>query len=146
MLQFILIVVIAAIVISVVRGIAAAKKVNTAKSEILKSPKFQAITNQIFSNGQHPSRIVITFNSEIFYGPIEGRFVQVPGSMVPVMDETQRRAVGGAIETTYGYRYNLCNSGLKSGFGAAPADTGEEYIDSHADILLISAGSKNAGW
>lgn len=131
-----------AIVIAVVGGILKGKKSMAAMKQMSASPKFQAIADHIFANGNRPTRIVITFDNEIFYGPIQGEFIQVPGNLIPNMDANQRHGLGGAFETKYAYKYNLCNSGLKSGFGAAPADTGVAYIDSHADVLLIS---KNDG-
>lgn len=136
----------AVIVIAVVVAALKTKKAVKAKGDILNSPRFKAIADHIFEGGRRPSRIVITFSSEIFYGPVEGKFLQVPGNLVPAMDDAQRHGLGGALETKYGYSYGRCNSGLKSGFGASPADTGNEYIDSHADVLLISAGSNVAGW
>ena len=133
---------VAVIVIAVVGGILKTKKTMAAMKQVSASPKFQAIADHIFAKGNRPTRIVITFDNEIFYGPIQGEFVQVPGSLIPNMDANQRHGLGGAFEKKYAYTYNLCNSGLKSGFGAAPADTGVAYIDSHADVLLIS---KNDG-
>lgn len=129
------------IVIAVVVGVLKGKKTMKALKDISASPKFQAIADHIFANGNRPTRIIITFDNEIFYGPVEGKFVQVPGSMIPAMTVEQRHGLGGAFETKYAYKYNLCNSNLKSGFGAAPADTGNDYIDSHADVLLVSSNS-----
>lgn len=134
------------IVVSGVAGVRKFKKISKTQGDILNSPRFKAIADHIFEGGRHPSRIVITFSSEIFYGPVEGKFLQVPGNLVPAMDADQRHSLGGALQTEYGYSFGLCNSGQKSGFGASPADTGNEYIDSHADVLLISAGSNVAGW
>ena len=129
------------IVVAVVVGVLKGRKTMQALKQVSASPKFQAIADYIFKDGNRPSRIVITFENEIFYGPIQGKFIQVPGTMIPAMNDEQRHGLGGAFETKYGYKYTLCNSNLKSGFGAASADTGNEYIDSHADVLLLSKSS-----
>lgn len=134
------------IVVAVVGAVIKVKSQLKAMGKIQESPKFKAIAEHIFRDGRRPSRIVVTFQSEIFYGPIEGRFVQVPGNMVPSMNETERHALGGAFEKEYGYSYHLCNSGSKTGIGATPADTGNEYIDTHADFVLISAGGTGGSW
>lgn len=137
---------IAVIVIAVVVATIKTKSQLKSMGEIKQSPKFKAIAEYIFEGGRRPSRIVITTASEIFFGPVEGRFVQVPGHFVPAMNDTERHALGGAFETEYAYSYHLCNSGLKSGFGAAPADTGNDYIDQHADVLLISGSGTGGSW
>lgn len=142
MVKFIIAAVVFAVIVSAIK----VKRQLKAKDEIKKSPKFQAITNYIFKDNRHPSRIIITFGSEIFFGPIEGRFLQVPAELVPSMSEVERCGLGGAMETEFGYSYTRCNTGLKSGVCAAPADTGNEYIDQHADILLISRGSNGGRW
>lgn len=146
MLKGLLIYLIVIVAVAVIGGIVVAKRNTKAMGKIKDSPKFKAIAEHIFRDGRRPSRIVVTFQSEIFYGPIEGRFLQVPGDMVPPMDKTERHGLGGAFETEYGYSYHLCNSGLKSGFGATPADTGNEYIDTHADFILISKGGTGGSW
>lgn len=134
------------IAVAVVGAVGIVKRQKKARGKIQNSPKFKAIAEYIFRGGRRPSRIVITFESEIFFGPIEGRFIQVPGDLVPSMYESDRHALGGAFETEYDYAYRLCNSNMKSGFGAAPADTGNEYIDTHADVLLISEGGTGGSW
>ena len=137
---------IAVIVIAVIVATIKTKSQLQSMKQIQSSPKFKAIADFIFENGRRPSRIVITFSNEVFFGPVEGRFVQVPGHLVPSMSDTERHALGGAFEKQYAYSYRLCNSGLKSGFGAAPADTGVDYIDHHADCLLIGSGGTGNSW
>lgn len=144
-LTFVGIVFVVFIVVAVLGAVNIVKRQRKAISKIQDSPKFKAIAEYIFRDGCRPSRIAITFESEIFYGPIEGRFVQVPGTLVPSMSESDRHALGGAFETVYGYSYHLCNR-RDSGFGSARADTGNEYIDTHAEALLISAGSTAGAW
>lgn len=146
LLTFIVVVIVILIAVAIIGAVSIVKRQTQTMGKIKNSPKFKAIADHIFRDGLRPSRIVVTFQSEIFYGPIEGRFLQVPGDLVPPMNETERHALGGAFETEYGYSYHLCNSGLKSGFGATPADTGNEYIDTHADFILISKGGTGGSW
>lgn len=134
------------IVVAVVGAVSGVKRQMKAMGKIQNSPKFKAITEHIFRDGRRPSRIVVTFQSEIFYGPFENRFLQVPGDMVPSMNKTERHALGGAFEKEYGYSYHLCNSGSKTGIGTATADTGNEYIDTHAEFVLISEGGTGGSW
>lgn len=144
-IKFVIVVFVVFLVVAVVGAVSIVKRQKKTIGKIQNSPKFKNIADHIFADGRRPSRIVITFQSEIFYGPIEGRFVQVPGNLVPSMNESERHALGGAFETVYGYSYHLCNR-RTSGFGSAPADTGNEYIDTHADSLLISEGSTAGNW
>lgn len=141
---FIVIVIVGTLAAAVIGGIAAAKASTNARNQIVASPKFKEITDYIFNGGRRPSRIVITFNNEIFFGPIEGKFVQVPGTMIPSMNDSQRQGLGGAFETKYAYRYHRCNTGQR--VGGAPADTGNEYIDTHAYVLLISSADSSSNW
>lgn len=142
---FVAIVVVVFIVVAVVGSASIIKRQTKAIGKIQDSPKFKAIAEHIFCDGRRPSRIAITYANEIFYGPIEGQFLQVPGTLVPSMSDSERTALGGAFESVYGYSYHPCNR-RSSGFGSAPADTGNQYIDTHAECLLISKGSTAGNW
>lgn len=145
MLKFILI---AIVLCSVIAGALHVMKQKKAKSTIAASPKLKEIEDAIFANGNHPKRIAITYSSEIFFGPIGTvgtEYQQIPADIIPPMDNAAREALGDLLAKKYGYSFHLCNTGNKSGYGAQPADTGNNYIDMNCYVLLISTGS-NAQW
>ncbi len=127
------------------------RKVKAAQSNISKSPKAQAICNMIFKDGAHPSRIIITWNNEIFYGPqMNGEFLQVPPSMVPNMSEIERVGLGSFLEQK-GYKPRLCNgknniNGKPGVYTNVHGDTGNQYLDYQAHCFLMSSSATGGKW
>ena len=144
-MKFILI---AIVLLAVLAGFLHVVRQKKAKATISQSPKLQEIENVLFGGGNAPKRIAITYSSEIFYGPIGTvgtEYHQVPANTIPPMDNAAREALGDILSKKYGYSFQLCNTGNKSGYGAHPADTGNEYIDMNTYVLLIHNGSE-AKW
>ena len=116
------------------------KKSNNQTSSMLNSNAFAQISNYIFNQGR-PAQIIITLNNEIFYGPIAGEFLQVPGNMIPPMDHLQRYSLGNAFAQRYNYTSNICFGPQGQNLGTC--QTGIGYLDSSADIVI--AGSVATG-
>ncbi len=151
MLNKIIIFIVIVVVISAIPAVIKYKKIRAAHNTIANSPKTKAICDVLFADGAHPSRIAITWNNEIFYGPQQnGQFMQIPGNMIPEMNENSRIALGDVL-AKHDYRSQLCNGDPKSHTGSSMyannhGDTGNPYIDSHVHLFLYSTSSTGGSW
>lgn len=120
---------------------------NAANKKIRNSPKLKELTDYLFRENQRPNKIVITFGNEIFYGPIDNNFVQVPRELIPNMDQTERGVLADIIHKDFSYSFLRCNDRHNHALSTSSgADTGNNYIDSHASFVLTAKGNGNAGW
>lgn len=126
----------AGLVFCIVMFFKSLKKSKQQTNSMLSSNAFNEISNYIFSKGR-PAKIIITLNNEIFYGPVAGRFEQVPGNMIPPMDHLQRYSLGDAFAQKHNYESNICFG--PQGQNLGNCQTGNGYLDSHADIVVTGS-------
>ena len=126
----------AVLVFAIVMGIKSSKKSRQQTNSMLRSPAFASIGEYIFSQGR-PAQIIITLNNEIFYGPVAGKFKQVPGNMIPPMNHLERYSLGSAFAQTYNYRSSICFGPQGQNLGTC--QTGHGYLDSNADIVVTGS-------
>lgn len=126
----------AGLVFCIVMFFKSSSKSKQQTNSMLGSNAFTQISNYIFSKGR-PAQIIITLNNEIFFGPFEGTFQQVPGNMIPPMDHLQRYSLGNAFAQAYNYSSNICFGPQGQNLGTC--QTGLGYLDSNADIVITGS-------
>lgn len=132
----------AAIVFGIIMLVKTTKKSKAQTNTMVNTAAFANISNVIFSQG-HPSKILITVNNEIFYGPVNGQFVQVPANLIPPMDHLQRYSLGNAFAQKYGYISQTCFGPQGQNLGCT--QTGVGYLDANTDIC-ITGSSATGSW
>lgn len=121
-------------------AVRSASKSKQQTQNMLGSRAFADIGSYIFYSGR-PSQIMITQNNEIFYGPFQGQFYQVPGNMIPPMNHLERYSLGNAFAQQYGYTSYTCFGPQGNNLGYC--QTGNAYLDRNTDIFI--AGSAATG-
>jgi len=132
----------AAIVFGIIMLVKTTKKSKAQTNDMVNTAAFANISNVLFAQGR-PSQIMITVNNEIFYGPVNGQFVQVPANLIPPMDHLQRYSLGNAFAQKYGYSTQSCFGPQGQNLGYT--QTGVGYLDANTDIFL-TGNSATGSW
>ena len=118
------------VVVVVIAIVAAAKRSSSQSSQafqMMNHPNMRPIREIAFANGQRPEKLILTTYGSVWYGPVNGMFVQVPQQYLIPMDKETRRGIASVLAQTMGYTWYQ-----------GPAQTGNPEVDSTAEMILVS--------
>ena len=112
------------------------KKLDSISSSMDKlrgNPKVNAIGDYIVGESSgRPAEIIFLDDNQIYFGPVNGTYRNVPMDMIPRTDYEQRRGLAGLIAEGLGYHWSVSALGQSA---IAPS-TGIPAIDEHYDCYL----------
>ena len=128
-----LLIVVAIFVVIFVSSKKAVESTKVSMEKFKGNPKVLAIGEYIVSqSGGRPKEILFLTDNQIFFGPVQGAYLNVPEDMIGPMTLEDRRGVASVLADAYGYSWSIGYNGMS----LEKPQTGIPSIDEHCACYL----------